>query len=260
MAADYRMFANFCMLPTFPDNVPIPVDLGEILPNTLTYRSLLFSVPFLDIAAARKIPMIVSFVLQNRGFQEGVATALAGRVPNFPIHLLEHLYQTTTWGRGTVVLPNLAKNKGLAFLVNYPQVKASRAPGGLDTDGEEPEQIKFLPILCWCTSIALTRRPPAQGQPSSTTASLASPTERERVPVITLFSFDDVVPRTMAEFGTKSTDWTDCGCLNIGLSLISLQYFRSGPMSGLERDWSSAAAMLQCTQPPTQLSTWTPLV
>lgn len=60
----------------------------------------------------RKRPLILSFVLQQRAFDARVEPGIAGYLPRFPVRLLRELYQTATWGRGTVVLPNLTDDNG----------------------------------------------------------------------------------------------------------------------------------------------------
>lgn len=66
-----------------------------------------------DLALASKLPLILSAVLQTTTPGEELARKLTTWFTNFPVHLLEDLYQTTVWGRGTVILPNLTEEKGM---------------------------------------------------------------------------------------------------------------------------------------------------
>ena len=65
-----------------------------------------------NAASAGKLPLILSIVLQDPTKSEVLAQKLSGCFRNFPVHFLQDLHQTTTWGRGTVVLPNLTEENG----------------------------------------------------------------------------------------------------------------------------------------------------
>ncbi|KAF5695039.1 homeobox transcription factor [Fusarium globosum] len=113
-------------------------------------------------------------------------TQLLGCFPNFPIHLLADIYESSTWGRGTVILPNTTDERSVAFLANYPQVqRASHSQKG-PKDEITPAQVNFLPILCWCSSV---ERPKTGSQQDT-----------QRIAIVVTISFHECVPEKMGEF------------------------------------------------------------
>ncbi|KAF5542052.1 hypothetical protein FMEXI_7656 [Fusarium mexicanum] len=58
------------------------------------------------LAAQANRPLILNIVLRSHEYDHDFETQLLGCFPKFPIHLLADIYESSTWGRGTVILPN----------------------------------------------------------------------------------------------------------------------------------------------------------
>ncbi|KAF5652427.1 homeobox transcription factor [Fusarium sp. NRRL 25303] len=139
-----------------------------------------------DLAAQANRPVILNIVLGTHEYDRGFEIQLLGCFPNFPIHLLADIYESSTWGRGTVILPNTTDERSVAFLANYPQVQgASRSQGG-PKDEITPAQVNFLPILCWCSSV---ERPKTGSQQ-----------DIQKIAIVVTISFHECVPEKMGEF------------------------------------------------------------
>ncbi|KAF5645171.1 homeobox transcription factor [Fusarium sp. NRRL 52700] len=166
----------------------IPNEYGEVLGthgmsplSTPGYIGRLY-----DLAAQANRPLILNIVLRSHEYDHDFETQLLGCFPNFPIHLLADIYESSTWGRGTVILPNTTDERSVAFLANYPQVReASRNHS--DLKGEiTPAQVNFLPILCWCSSV----EHPVVGNQQSTA----------KIAIVVTISFHECVPDKMGKF------------------------------------------------------------
>ncbi|KAG4274719.1 hypothetical protein FPRO04_09083 [Fusarium proliferatum] len=139
-----------------------------------------------DLAAQANRPVILNIVLGTHQYDHDFETQLLGCFPNFPIHLLADIYESSTWGRGTVILPNTTDERSVAFLANYPQVQgASRSQRG-PKDDITPAQVNFLPILCWCSSV---ERQVAGSQQDT-----------QKIAIVVTISFHECVPEKMGEF------------------------------------------------------------
>ncbi|CVK91477.1 uncharacterized protein FMAN_09571 [Fusarium mangiferae] len=139
-----------------------------------------------DMAAQANRPVILNIVLGTHQYDHDFETQLLGCFPNFPIHLLADIYESSTWGRGTVILPNTTDERSVAFLANYPQVQgASRSQRG-PKDDITPARVNFLPILCWCSSV---ERQVAGSQQDT-----------QKIAIVVTISFHECVPEKMGEF------------------------------------------------------------
>ncbi|KAF5663394.1 cytochrome b2 mitochondrial [Fusarium circinatum] len=138
------------------------------------------------LAAQANRPLILNIVLRSHEYDHDFETQLLGCFPNFPIHHLADIYESSIWGRGTVILPNITDERSVAFLANYPQVReASRNHSGLK-DEITPAQVNFLPILCWCSSV---EQPVVDNQQNT-----------GKVAIVVTISFHECVPEKMGEF------------------------------------------------------------
>ncbi|KAF5560724.1 homeobox transcription factor [Fusarium phyllophilum] len=150
-----------------------------------------------DLAAQANRPVILNIVLRTHEYDHDFESQLLGCFPSFPIHLLADIHESSTWGRGTVILPNTTDKRceltsvsivilAVAFLANYPQVQgAGRSQGG-PKDESTPAQVNFLPILCWCSSV---ERLVAGSQHST-----------KKTAIVVTISFHECVPEKMGEF------------------------------------------------------------
>ncbi|CZR42748.1 uncharacterized protein FPRO_10051 [Fusarium proliferatum ET1] len=139
-----------------------------------------------DLAAQANRPVILNIALGTHEYDRGFEIQLLGCFPNFPIHLLADIYESSTWGRGTVILPNTTDERSVAFLANYPQVQAASHSQGGPKDDITPAQVKFLPILGWCSSVER----PITGSQQDT----------QRIAIVVTISFHECVPEKMGEF------------------------------------------------------------
>ena len=102
----FRVWGNF---PPLPPQVNTTTALQEVfVGDEFLFSDAWISTQF-NLASTGKLPLILSIVLQTTTDNEGLARKLTGCFKKFPVHLLQDLYQTTAWGRGTVVLPNLTE-------------------------------------------------------------------------------------------------------------------------------------------------------
>ncbi|VZH95771.1 unnamed protein product [Fusarium fujikuroi] len=139
-----------------------------------------------DLAAQANRPVILNIVLGTHQYDHEFVAQLLGCFPNFPIHLLADIYESSTWGRGTVILPNTPDERSVALLANYPQVQAASHSQRRPKDDITPAQVNFLPILCWCSSVER----PITGSQQDT----------QRIAIVVTISFHECVPEKMGEF------------------------------------------------------------
>ncbi|KAF5667671.1 homeobox transcription factor [Fusarium denticulatum] len=183
-------------------NPRVPNGYGEVLgPHDMSPLSTPGYIDRLyDLAVETNRPVILNIVLRAHEYDHDFETQLLGCFPNFPIHLLADIYESSTWGRGTVVLPNTTDARyyafkltdmsivilAVAFLANYPQVQGATCSQSKPEDEMTPAQVNFLPILCWCSSV---ERLVAGSQQST-----------QRIAIVVTISFHACVPEKMGKF------------------------------------------------------------
>ncbi|KAM7183714.1 hypothetical protein V8F20_012519, partial [Naviculisporaceae sp. PSN 640] len=142
-------------------------------------------------------PALRTILLKGREYDRDLEGHLLTSFHDFPRRLLRRLYESTTDGQGSVVLPSLSDSRcksierfqfsALTFLANYPRIETPTSAGsrhGVRSDtksGQTPAQ--FVPALCWCSSVE-------------------SPFTRTQVGIVVLLAFDERVLSNMRDFWT----------------------------------------------------------